>query len=123
MSLWPFPNENLIKAKMSAYSYDNGNLNGKRGFCADGKQLNGRDDITLTSYIWEYLGNPIPPEIYGSLGITVDINSDGNVDIIDIQICVNHILNVQANQNADVNKDGKVDVEDVNLIVNKNLQF
>lgn len=35
-----------------------------RGFCAAGKQLNGRDDITLTSYVWEYLGNAIPSDIY-----------------------------------------------------------
>ncbi|RJQ24533.1 hypothetical protein C4565_09515 [Candidatus Parcubacteria bacterium] len=64
--LWPFPNEDIIREKMRSYSYDNGKLSGARGFCADGKQLNGVDDITLTSYIWEYLGNPIPLEIYGS---------------------------------------------------------
>lgn len=65
-NLWPFPNEDIIREYMRSYSYDNCNLSGKRGFCFDGKQLNGVDDITLTSYIWEYLGNPIPPEIYGS---------------------------------------------------------
>jgi len=50
--LWPWPNENRIKADFRTVS--------KRGFCADGKQLNSVDDITLTSYIWEYLGNPMP---------------------------------------------------------------
>lgn len=63
--MWPFPAEDLIKEKMASYSYDNGNLNGVRGFAADlpnpgtptGKE-------TLTSYIWEYLGNEIPCEIY-----------------------------------------------------------
>ena len=30
------------------------------------KQLNGIDNITLTSYIWEYLGNPIPSHIYNN---------------------------------------------------------
>jgi len=69
--LWPFPNEALIKTKMAAYSYDDGSggdpeITGARGFCASGKQLNGTDDITLTSYIWEYLGNQIPSDIYGS---------------------------------------------------------
>lgn len=53
-SLWPFPNEEQIKKDFA--SIDNGS-NTKRGFCADG--------TTLTKYIWEYLGNPIPPEIYG----------------------------------------------------------
>ena len=55
-SLWPFPHEDIIRAKMRAYN-KNG-VDGTRGFCADGQ--------TLTKYIWEYLGNPIPPEIYGS---------------------------------------------------------
>jgi hypothetical protein len=64
-SLWPFPNEDLIKQTMQSYSYDNGNLTGNRGFAdSTAKQLNGIDDVTLTSYIWEYLGNPIPCEIY-----------------------------------------------------------
>ncbi len=64
IDLWPFPNEDIIKSKMAEYSYDSGRLIGKRGFCSSGKQLNGRDNITLTSYIWEYLGNPIPQDIY-----------------------------------------------------------
>lgn len=59
-SLWPWPYENQIKADFSepndpptgAYPPTN---NTKRGFCADG--------MTLTTYIWEYLGNPTPPEI------------------------------------------------------------
>lgn len=46
--LWPWPNEDRIKAEMS--------ISSKRGFCAD--------DITLTRYVWEYLGNPMPAEIY-----------------------------------------------------------
>jgi len=64
--LWPWPNEIQIKEKMSAYSYNSDGIvvNGARGFCSAGKQLNGIDDITLTSYIWEYLGNQIPEEIY-----------------------------------------------------------
>ena len=57
--LWPFPNESRIKSDLAAVS--------ARGFCATGKQLNGTSDITLTSYIWEYLGNQIPQEIYGNV--------------------------------------------------------
>ena len=71
-SLWPFPNEDLIKQQMSQYSYDadgdgNPEITGKRGFCADGNGLYG-GPITLTSYIWEYLGNPCPAEICGGSG-------------------------------------------------------
>jgi hypothetical protein len=57
--LWPFPNEGKIKSDMGFWA---GGHNGKRGFCADGNGLYGKP-ITLTSYIWEYLGNPCPPEI------------------------------------------------------------
>ncbi|MCD6184312.1 MAG: hypothetical protein J7K84_00755, partial [Deltaproteobacteria bacterium] len=63
-NLWPFPNEDIIRQHMRAYSYDNGNLSGARGFCT-GTSMGGSPQ-TLTKYIWEYLGNPIPPEIYGS---------------------------------------------------------
>lgn len=64
--MWPFPNENVIKSKMAAYTYPG--LSGARGFAASGTGLYG-GPITLTSYIWEYLGNPCPTDIcsYGSL--------------------------------------------------------
>lgn len=58
-ALWPWPNEGRIKADFAAVA------GGARGFAAAGKQLNGTDDVTLTSYVWEYLGNPMPCEIYG----------------------------------------------------------
>lgn len=58
--LWPFPNEDQIKKDMASYAGPG--PSGKRGFCADGTGLYG-GPITLTSYIWEYLGNPCPPEI------------------------------------------------------------
>ena len=72
-SLWPWPNENSIREDMKAYSYTGETtdgsiktLSGARGFCADGKQLNGINNRTLTSYIWEYLGNPMPDDFYGN---------------------------------------------------------
>lgn len=64
ISMWPYPNEALIKSKMSTYT--GGGVNGARGFCSSGTQLNGTDTITLTSYIWEYLGNQMPTDIYGA---------------------------------------------------------
>ncbi|MBU1671246.1 MAG: hypothetical protein KKF41_05870 [Actinobacteria bacterium] len=47
--LWPWPFESRIRADMRSYA---GPPSGARGFCADG--------MTLTKYIWEYLGNPMP---------------------------------------------------------------
>ena len=56
ISLWPWPNEARIKAEMCATT--------TRGFCSAGKRLDGVNNVTLTSYIWEYLGTPLPPGIY-----------------------------------------------------------
>jgi hypothetical protein len=64
--LWPFPNEDRIKNDMMSYSsnWPSGNSPGPtRGFCSGGNGLYG-GLITLTSYIWEYLGKAMPPEIY-----------------------------------------------------------
>ena len=60
-NMWPFPSEDLIKAQMA--SYNNNGVSGARGFCT-GTSKDGNSQ-TLTKYIWEYMGNPIPPEIYG----------------------------------------------------------
>lgn len=60
-SMWPFPNEALIKSKMAAYSVSGG-PSGTRGFASPGTGLYGGPK-TLTSYIWEYLGNACPAEI------------------------------------------------------------
>lgn len=55
-ALWPWPNEARIKKEMCVGT--------TRGFCSTGKRLDGINPITLTSYIWESLGNPIPAGIY-----------------------------------------------------------
>lgn len=57
--LWPWPNQARIKAEMCA--------NTTRGFCGAGKQLDGVRPVSLTSYIWEYLGNPVPVGIDDTL--------------------------------------------------------
>ncbi|MEQ1727817.1 MAG: hypothetical protein ABL982_05505 [Vicinamibacterales bacterium] len=56
-SLWPFPNEASIKSDMAAYNGPG--LRGARGFALSGNGLYG-GPRTLTSYIWEYLGNACP---------------------------------------------------------------
>ena len=57
--LWPWPNEGRIKADLCAAT--------ARGFCSTGRRLDGTGPVTLTSYVWEALGHPLPPEIYGQV--------------------------------------------------------
>jgi hypothetical protein len=61
--LWPFPNEAEIKADMASYTGPGGV--GARGF-ATGKSRDGSPQ-TLTKYIWEYLGNQIPDDVYAGV--------------------------------------------------------
>jgi len=77
--LWPFPNEDQIKTTMSAWD---GLNDPKRGFAADGNGLYG-GPITLTSYIWEYLGNPFPgvDEIYAGVS-----NQDWDEDLAELAL-------------------------------------
>jgi len=69
VSMWPFPAEGLIKRQMASFSYtgpdylgNQGTLSGARGFAAEGEGLYG-GPITLTSYIWEYLGHACPQNV------------------------------------------------------------
>lgn len=62
-SMWPFPHEDLIKTQMQAY---NTTVSGNRGFASSTATSLDGSAQTLTKYIWEYLGNQIPPEIYNS---------------------------------------------------------
>jgi MYXO-CTERM domain-containing protein len=59
--LWPFPNEAVIAADMA--SYTGPGAAGARGFTT-GTSKDGSPQ-TLTKYIWEYLGNQIPADVYG----------------------------------------------------------
>jgi hypothetical protein len=68
-SLWPFPNESIIKQYLASYSYTGitsagttATLSGNRGFAASGNGLYG-GPITLTSYVWEFLDNACPAGI------------------------------------------------------------
>ncbi|MFH1460570.1 MAG: CFI-box-CTERM domain-containing protein [Candidatus Omnitrophota bacterium] len=61
-NLWPFPYESVIRTAMRAYN--SGGVSGNRGFCVDGQ--------TLTKYIWEYLGNPMPTELYQASPLTIN---------------------------------------------------
>jgi len=65
--LWPWPYEDRIKTDMEAVS--------DRGFTAY-SGLDGTHN-TLTSYIWEYLGNQMPADIYGESPSTPTIRAGG----------------------------------------------
>ena len=54
--LWPWPNEARIKREMCTGT--------TRGFCSTGKRLDGTNPVTLTSYVWELLGVPLPAGLY-----------------------------------------------------------
>ncbi len=69
--LWPFPYEDRIRTMFREDDSISGN-DTTRGFCADGQ--------TLTKYIWEYLGNTIPADIYG-LNINNSSLADGIINI------------------------------------------
>jgi hypothetical protein len=82
-SLWPWPLEEWIKAEMQTSDYAgfcapyagtakacpaSYTTDSYRGFASkDKKRLDGKNPVTLTSYIWESLGNPIPAGIYVDL--------------------------------------------------------
>jgi hypothetical protein len=59
--LWPWPNEARIKTDFQT-DFGLAGVNPKRGFATDSNGLTGKP-ISLTSYIWEYLGNPCPDNI------------------------------------------------------------
>jgi len=61
----------------------------------------------------------------GSLGgpdifISGDINTDGNIDILDVVMLVNHIINenIFELENADINNDGDINILDVVALIN-----
>ena len=51
-----------------------------------------------------------------------DLNGDGGVNVLDVQLCVNVFLGAEMDlsivSRSDVNGDGKVDVLDVQIIAN-----
>ena len=53
------------------------------------------------------------------LALVGDVNSDGKVDVGDINTLINHILDLaKVGENGDINGDGKIDVADINMLIN-----
>jgi hypothetical protein len=77
-ALWPWPNEDIIKSFFTSPDIGNTPIR-TRGFCA-GTSRDGSPQ-TLTKYIWEYLGNQIPSEIYGNSGDTIAPASPGGLSV------------------------------------------
>jgi len=82
--LWPWPYEEVIKQYMCNATYlqeITDTINQKEGtdiqyippWCAT--------DLTLTEYIWTYLGNPCPEEICGTVGIPLTQIKDKDIAI------------------------------------------
>jgi poly(beta-D-mannuronate) lyase len=78
----------------------------------------GKPEHDITLYIRDSLPDIGAYEFASASTLLGDVNGDGVVDELDIQACVDHILEVQDwGEAADVNGDGRVNVLDVQRIV------
>jgi hypothetical protein len=61
-------------------------------------------------------------DLQEELGNTLlgDVNTDGNIDILDVVMLVNHILNENTSEldGADINSDGDINILDVVALIN-----
>ena len=105
--LWPFPNEEVIKTEVSSFHKSAGEvysgspeMNGARGFAADGNGLYG-GPITLTSYVWEYLGNPCPLDIcnYNIQYHAADTNQNNLIEMKELIAFISRWKNSEVNIN------------------------
>ena len=89
-NLWPWPYENRLKTEMC--------LDTNRGFCAQGNGLYG-GPITLTSYIWEYLGNSCPAEIcnYNIQYHLADTNQNNKIEMAELIAFIGKWKSAQVN--------------------------
>jgi hypothetical protein len=63
--------------------------------------------------------NEVTTTISGTGSVTCDLNSDGGVNVLDLQRMVNIVLGISSfSSNYDLNKDGKIDVLDIQIINN-----
>ena len=75
----------------------------------------GETEIALSSLKSMCFSNEIPQDP----GLRGDVNSDGDVNIADINAVISAILSVQGSLEgrADVNGDGEVNIADVNVVI------
>ena len=74
------------------------------------------DHPELAEYIW---GDRQGQKWTGSaiVVITGDVNGDGEVNIADVNIVIDHILSGEMDSDCDVNEDQEVNIADVNVII------
>jgi hypothetical protein len=102
LPLWPWPYEDVVKSVFAEANpaplaaTPNAN-NPKRGFAQDGNDSFGKP-LTLTRYVWQYLGNEIPADIYGcgsyvaGASCNLDVNADASFDSNDAVMILRRIL-------------------------------
>jgi hypothetical protein len=68
LPMWPFPYEALYFTNINEFYHQDSTATvyGNRGGFATAKQLDTSKARTPTSYVWDYLGNPMPSDIYKS---------------------------------------------------------
>ena len=66
--------------------------------------------------------SPVQLDLWSTPVVLGDINGDGTVDAVDVNIAINIVLGKASSSsypgNADVNGDNSVDVNDVNIVIN-----
>ncbi len=116
--------KNISGQEIDSFSLDPLFINPNEDFHlkADSPAINKGIDAGLTA---DFKGNIVPFGIAPDIGafeynpvIKGDIDTDGDVDVLDLQLCVNYVLSGEYNKNADVDADGKVNVIDVQELVN-----
>lgn len=77
--------------------------NGYIGF-TDRRRLRSSDVIQSTLFL--------------EIPVVADLNFDGDVDALDLQLAISVVLNLETNTNADVNGDAAADAADVQAVIN-----
>ena len=73
----------------------------------------GKTEIALSSLKSMCFSNEIPQDP----GLRGDVNSDGEVNIADINAVIDMILSGTFNTKGDVNVDGEVNIADINTVI------
>ena len=82
------------------------------------------EDVLVTTAVgWGILQSAFVFVDTGIPIIRADVNKDGTVDAVDVQLVINALLQLtKARINTDVNRDGKTDSVDVQVVVNEALK-
>jgi len=99
--------------------------NGTRVGALDGRLLI-RADQTRVGETWQYAIRPYDGIDYGeerqAPSVTIvnpaDIDGDGRVDALDIQIVIVAALHMAAHPATDTNQDGRTDIYDIQIVIN-----